>query len=224
MPHLARMAEENAKKGLNVIAITNESRDTVLKYMAQLATLPLPYTIGVGGGSGNYPASGIPKAFLISAEGKVVWEGNPGAFPDKMLDEELKKVKVTDEMKSAKADKAVAYAEALLAKKEVLRAVNLLDKVVKDYKGTEAAKKAADRVASIDKDEALKKELAAQKTLDKLVGGLELPAEKTKEKEREGKAKQLDDLAKKNKDSAPATAELATMWAKVMRENWTKEK
>lgn len=224
MPHLARMAEDYAKKGLTVLAITNESRETVLKYMAQLALVPIPYTIGVGGGSGNYPASGIPKAFLIGVDGKVIWEGSPGSLDTKKLEEELKKVKVTDEMKSARAEKAVAYANALIAKKDLLRGVTLLEKVQKDYGKTEAAKKAADAVAAIDKDEALKKELAAQRALDKAVGGLELPKEKLKDKERESKAKQLDDFAKKNKDTAPATADMATQWAKVMREDWKAEK
>ena len=154
----------------------------------------------------------------------MIWEGSPGSLDTKKLEEELKKVKVTDEMKSARAEKAVAYANALIAKKDLLRGVTLLEKVQKDYGKTEAAKKAADAVAAIDKDEALKKELAAQRALDKAVGGLELPKEKLKDKERESKAKQLDDFAKKNKDTAPATADMATQWAKVMREDWKAEK
>src|SRR5215471_6283546 len=147
MPHLARMAEDFGKKGLNVLALTNESRETVMKYMTQLAAVPLPYTIGYGGGSGNYPSPGIPHAFLISADQKVVWEGNPGSFPEKLLDEELKKVKITDEMKNARAEKAVAYAETLITAKDYLRAANLLDKTAKDLGATEGGKKAAARRA-----------------------------------------------------------------------------
>src|ERR1700733_9772673 len=120
MPHLARMAEDYAKKGLTVLAITNESRETVLKFMTQLSAQPLPYTIGYGGGSANYPASGIPKAFLVGADGKIVWEGFPGDFSEKFLVEELKKVKVTDEMKAAHAQKSLAYAETLITAKEYL--------------------------------------------------------------------------------------------------------
>lgn len=224
MPHLARMAEENGKKGLNVLAITNESRETVLKYMAQLAMVPIPYTIGVGGGSGNYPASGIPKAFLIGVDGKVIWEGNPGAFDEKLLEAELKKVKITDEMKAAKAGKALAYAETLITSKEYLRAEMLLDRVAKEYSKIDAGKKASDRKAELEKDEAVKKELAAQKTLDKLVNGLELPKDPLKKKERDGVAKELDALAKKAQTDAPATAALATQWAKVVREDWKAEK
>lgn len=224
MPHLAGLAEDFGKKGLNVLAITNESRETVLKYMSQLAMVPLPYTIGVGGGSGNYPASGIPKAFLIGVDGKVIWEGNPAAFPEKQLEEELKKVKVTDEAKAAKAAKSLAYAETLVTAKEYLRADNLLDRVAKDYAKIDAGKKASDRKAELEKDEAVKKELAAQRTLDKMVNGLELPKDKFKKKDRDGVAKELDALAKKSATDAPATAAMATQWAKVVREDWKAEK
>jgi hypothetical protein len=218
------MAEEYAKKGLNVIAITNESRETVQKYMAQLTAAPVPYTVGLGGGSNAYPAAGIPKAFLIGADGKVVWEGSPGAFSTKQLEEELKKVKITDEMRAAKAEKALAYAETLIGKKDVLVAATLLEKVSKDAKAGEGAKKAAERLAALQTDAALKAELDAQKALDKAVGGIEMPKEKLKDKEREGKAKALDSLAKKYKDTAPGAADRATQWAKVMREDWKAEK
>lgn len=224
MPHLARMAEDYAKKGLNVLAITNESRDTVMKYMTQLAQVPLTYTIGYGGGSGNYPAAGIPKAFLVGADGKIVWEGNPGSFSEKFLEEELKKVKITDEMKAAHAAKSLAYAETLITSKDYLRAANLLDKTAKDFAATDAGKQAAERRAALDKDEAIKKELAAQKALDKAVGGLELPKEKFKKKERDAVAKELEGLAKKNQTDAPATAAMAADWAKIVREDWKVEK
>ncbi len=224
MPHLARLAEENAKKGLNVLAITNESRDTVLKYMTQLAAVPLPYTIGYGGGSGNYPAPGIPQAFLVGADGKVVWQGFPADLNDKFLAEELKKVKVTDEMKAAHAQKSLDYAQKLISAKEYLRAANILERTVKEFGATEPGKKAADLRASLDKDDATKKELAAQRALDKAVNGIELPKDKIKKKERDAVAKELDALAKSHQADAPAAAAMATDWAKIVREDWKAEK
>jgi hypothetical protein len=220
MSHLASLAEENGKKGLTVLAITNEPQEIVLKYMTQLAAGPLPYVVGSGGGSQNYPAGGIPKAFLIGVDGKVIWEGGPGNFDEKLLEAELKKVKVTDEMKAAKAAKALAYAETLITAKQYLRAETLLDRVAKDYAKIDAGKKATDRKAELEKDEAVKKELAAQRALDKMVGGLEMPKEKLKKKDRDGVAKSIDAFAKKSQTDAPATAALATEWAKVVREDW----
>jgi hypothetical protein len=220
---LNKLDEEFGARGLKILSFTNESRECVLKYMSQLQPEPLRYTIGLKGGSGNYPSRGIPAAWLISAEGKVVWAGNPGGLSNKVIEEELKKVKITPEMKAARAEKALAYAESLLAEKMVLRGVAMLDKVVKDHKGSDAAKKAGERKAEIEKDETLKKELAAQKSLDKLVGGMEMP-EKLKGKERDAKAVQLEGFIKKNEAEAPGAADLAKMWVKVMKEDWKVEK
>jgi hypothetical protein len=218
------MAEDNAKKGLTVLAITAEPRETVLKFAAQLAPAPMPYVIGLGGGDGAYPVPGYPTAFLIGADGKVAWQGHPGAFDEKLLEAELKKVKVTDQMKEARAAKALAYAETLIGTKQVLAAVNVLERTSKDFGATESGKKAAARRADLDKDEALKKELAAQKELDKAVGGIQMPKDKFKKKDRDGVAKSLDALAKKFQTDAPAAAALATEWAKCVREDWTAQK
>ena len=225
MPHLASLVEEYSKKGLSVVAFTDEKRETVLKFMAQLNDAPAGYTIGYGGGAQAYPtADGIPQSFLVGADGKVVWQGYPSECSGKMIEAELKKVRVTDEMKAGKAAKALAFAETLIAAKEYLRAANLLDRTSKDFGATESGKKAAERRASIEKDEAVKKELAAQRALDKAVGGLDVPKEKFKKKEREGIAKNLDALAKKNQTDAPATAAMAAQWATIVREDWAAEK
>src|SRR5262245_61441443 len=221
MPHLSKLTEEYGKKGFHAISITDEPRETVLKFLTQLNVTPIAYTMGCGGGAEAYPASGIPKAFLVGVDGKVIWEGHPGELSDKLIEEELKKVKVTDEMRGAAADKTLAYAESLLSAKQTLRGVNVLERLAKEAKGTAAAKKAGERLSALQMDADLAKELSAQRQLDKIVGGLDMPKEKLKSKERVAKADQLADLAKKLKPDAPATAELAEQWVKVLKEDWT---
>ena len=180
----------------------------------------MTYTIGVGGGLTLTNDKGtIPYSWLIAADGKVVWQGN-GTPPEKTIEEELKKVKVTDEMKAARAAKSVEYAEALIGERHLVRAIRILEKVAKDPKAGDAAKKAEERKAAIEKDEALKAELAAQKALDKIVTGLEMPKEKLKGKQRDSIAAQLEGFIKKNKETAPVAAGLAETWAKVMQEKW----
>jgi hypothetical protein len=220
MPHLARMVEDYGAKGLNVLAITDEPREAVLRYLSQASDAPSTFPIGVGGGTGNYPAPAFPMAFLISAEGKVVWQGNPGQFNEKLLAEEVKKVKITDEMRAAKAAKSVAFAEDLITKSEVLRARILLEKVQKDPSAGDAAKRAAEVIESIDKDPRLKKDLTAQRALEKLLGGIEMPREKVKEKNRESLAKELDDFARKTHQQSKPTGEMAATWARILREQW----
>jgi len=182
--------------------------------------VPVTYAIGLEGGMGlKNPTGKIPYSWLIAADGKVVWQGN-GLPSEKALEEELRKVKVTPEMKAARAEKALAYAESLLAEKQLVRGLAVLAKVAKENKGTEPAKKAEERKAAIEKDEALKAELAAQKVLDGITTGLEMPKEKLKGKEREFKKVQLESFIQKN----PGTeaAKMAEMWVKVMAEDWAK--
>ncbi len=182
----------------------------------------MTFTIGLGGGINNYPnlTGTVPYAWLVSSEGKVVWQGTTGSLSEKTIEEEVRKVKMTPEKRAVRADRALAYAEALLVEKQLARGLAALDKVAREHKGTEAAKKADERKVAVEKDETLKKELDAQKALDRLVGGLELPKDKIKKKEREGKAAQLEGFIKANKESAPVAAEMAAMWVKVMKEEW----
>jgi len=215
--------EEYGKKGLNVISITNESRETVLKYLAQKGVAPTDYQIGLGGGHGNYQARGIPASWLIGVDGKVLWQGHPGSLDKKEMEAELRKVKPTPESREAKAARAVEYADSLLAVKRYLMASEVLDRVSKEQKDTASGKKAAEKVKEMDADAAVKADLAAQKDLAKLVGGAEKPKEKFKSKEREGAAVRLESFIKKNEGKAGAV-ELAQMWAKVMTEDWKVEK
>jgi hypothetical protein len=179
----------------------------------------MTYTIGLGGLTLENPARTIPYSWLIGPDGKVVWQGN-GTPSDKDIEEQLKKVKLTDEQKAARAAKAMEYAESLIAQKHLVRGLRLLGKVAKDFKGTAAAKTAEERKAAIEKDESLKAELTAQKTLDAMVTGLEMPKEKLKSKQRDSIAAQLEAFIKKNKETAPVAAEIAEMWIKVMNEKW----
>lgn len=220
MPHLVKLKEEYGEQGFNVLSITNEPRDTVLKFFTQLNVTAINYTMGCGGGAEAYPAPGIPKAFLVDVEGKVVWEGHPAELTNKMIETELKKIVPSPERRAASAERGLAWAETLLGEKQVLRATGVLARIVKQHKGTPAATKAAARLTEIEKDPALAPELAAQKSLDKLVGGLELPAEKLKKKERESTAEKVAALAKKIQADAPGTAKLAQQWEHVLREDW----
>jgi hypothetical protein len=182
----------------------------------------MTYTIGCEGGNPLTNLAGtIPYSWLVGVDGKVLWQGN-GTPPGKMMDEELKKVTVTADQKAAKATKALEYAEGLIASKQLTRALAQLDKVSKTFKGSDFAKKADDRKKAIEADESLKAELTAQKALEKITDGAEMPKEKFKGKERDSKAVQLEAFIKKNKETAPAAAEQAGLWVKVMQEDWAK--
>ena len=206
-------------RGLNVLAITHEGREQILKYLAQGNPAPMTYAIGLGGLTLENPSGTIPYSWLIGADGKVVWQGN-GAPSEKVIEAELKKVKMTDEVKAARAAKALEYADYLIGEKQVVRGLLMMEKVIKQHKGTEAAKKAEERKAAVEKDESLKAELTAQRALHAMTTGLEQPKEKMKTKQRDSVAVQLEAFIKKNKETAPVAADIAARWVKVMREDW----
>ncbi len=181
---------------------------------------PVTYAIGVGGGYAlKNPTGKIPYSWLIAADGMVVWQGH-GIPADKLIEAELKKVRVTPELKAAWAEKMLAYAESLLGAKDYVRGMGYLDRVSREHKGTSAAQKAQLRLAEIAKDESAKAELSAQKELEKLTTGLEMPKDKLKKKEREGIAARLEAFIKTSEQNAPVAAEQAKMWVKVMTQKW----
>jgi hypothetical protein len=180
----------------------------------------MTYAIGLNGGNPlPNPSGGIPYGWIIDVEGKVVWQGN-GAAPEKIIEAELKKVQMTPERKAARAERMLAYGQSLIGEKQFVRGMALLQRVPKEYKGTEAAKKAEEALAAVEKDETAKAEIAAQKELDRIVTGLEQPKEKLKGKERDGIAARLEGFLKKHKEAAPVAAEMASMQIKVMTEKW----
>ena len=182
----------------------------------------MTYTIGLGGGiTLSNLAGSLPYSWLVGVDGKVLWQGN-GTPPEKMIEAELKKVTITADQKAVKATKAMEYAEGLIAAKQLTRGLAQLDKVSKAFKGSDFAKQADDRKKALEADESLKAELTAQKALEKITEGAEMPKEKFKGKERDAKANQLEAFIKKNKESAPVAAEQAAMWVKVMQEDWAK--
>jgi hypothetical protein len=225
MGHLSDLQKSFGKRGFNVLAITQESRETVLKFLAQLNTSPIEYTMGVGGGAGGFKTAGIPHAWLVSADGKVVWEGSPSGLPEKTIDAELKKVeKANPEKMAEKAGKSLAYAEDLAKDHRYLQAVEVLQKVMARYKGTDSEKQAKDRIAAIESDQASAQDLAAQRALAKIVGGSEIPKDKLKDKERKSAASRIEAFIKQNTDKNPGAAALAQVWLVVMNEDWTAHK
>ncbi|RMH01530.1 MAG: hypothetical protein D6702_11505 [Planctomycetota bacterium] len=71
------MFREFEPQGLVMLALTDESTGTVERFMENNE---MPYPIGCGAKSARaYGVQGIPSAFLIDADGVIVWQGHPGA-------------------------------------------------------------------------------------------------------------------------------------------------
>ncbi|MGE3166714.1 MAG: hypothetical protein AB7O52_17565 [Planctomycetota bacterium] len=90
------------------------------------------YLVGLAN-AGEYSSSGIPHAWLISADGRLLWEGHPGSVPVATIEEELKNVRVVPDLGlSEKFKKVDAYLKA-----------GAIAKALKDLERAEAGDDAA---------------------------------------------------------------------------------
>ncbi len=222
MGHLSKLQDEFGKKGLNVIAINGESKDVHLRYMVHNDP-GFRYKLAIGSGN-EYGVSGIPHAYLIDPEGKVVWEGSPSSMSAKKdLLPVLKMVREPTEDETAeRAQKSLQWAEAFAADGLVLRAEAAFEKVVDLYPKTAAAETAKERAAAMSEGDNAT-EYKAQEAIAKVVGGIEGPdptAKKMKGKIVERNVGKLQKLADSFAEDAPRAQKLAEEWAGIFANPW----
>jgi hypothetical protein len=221
--HLSKLQDEYGKKGLTIIAITGEDKDMNLRYMVHNDP-GFRYKVAIGGASG-YEMPGVPFAFLIDAEGKIVYRGSPGGLSKKkVLLPALKQVREpTEEEVAARSQKMLDFAEAFVADKMYLRAELAFDKLIAKFPKSEAAATAKERKKAMLDEDGAKAEHDAQKKIAKLVGGVEAPdgsSKKMKSKQIESAVKKLKKLAEGFEETAPRSAELAQEWRNIFRIKW----
>jgi thiol-disulfide isomerase/thioredoxin len=84
IPHLNKLHEEYGGKGLTILSFTDQSRQGIDNFRKNT---PIKYIIGAGSElASDYGVSGIPHAFLIGKDGKLLWEGDPN---DKDFDQRI---------------------------------------------------------------------------------------------------------------------------------------
>ncbi len=99
-PHLVRWHKEYADKGLVVIDIDDGTQDSPAELKASVEKGGIKYPVLWDKDARNIAAYGVqamPAAYLIGADGKVVWEGVPDAGKaedyEKRIRAELDKIK-----------------------------------------------------------------------------------------------------------------------------------
>lgn len=215
---LTRLQDEYGRRGLTVLAITNEDRSTVQRYMAH-NDANFGFAVGLGGAA-SYPTPTIPYAALIAPDGTVAYLGKPGSISGRDIEALLRKVpKPTSAEQERRAATSLAAAEALLAKGDVLRAEAILLKAAARAPATDSGRKAAARAKDLPSGD-LAAEHAAQRELAKLVGGtVERPAEA--DPKRFAKlAKTFEKKAEEWREKAPRAAGLALEWRDLAAKTW----
>ena len=84
IPHLNKLHDDLGPKGLVLLSFTDQSKQGIENF---LKGTPMKYVLGCGSElAAEYGVGGIPHAFVIGKDGKLVWEGNPG---DKEFDTQV---------------------------------------------------------------------------------------------------------------------------------------
>jgi thiol-disulfide isomerase/thioredoxin len=75
IPHLVTMRDKLDKSKVEIIGLTDEPKEKVEGFAKDMK---MNYSVGYGSSSGeDYGVRGIPHAFIINPDGKIVWDGHP---------------------------------------------------------------------------------------------------------------------------------------------------
>lgn len=78
MPHLNQFQQQYAARGFTVISVSDEDEFKIASYSkSHGAKYPVARALGVGRRFGN---TAVPHAWLISANGTVIWHGHPNSL------------------------------------------------------------------------------------------------------------------------------------------------
>lgn len=77
IPHLNELQNKHKVDGLVILSFTDQSRRGIEEFLEKT---PIHYAIGTGSDlAAEYGVTGIPHAFLIGRDGKLLWHGNPSS-------------------------------------------------------------------------------------------------------------------------------------------------
>lgn len=96
IPHVEKLQQTYGKRGLHIFAFEaqNHSAEQIKAKVSEKGGKTYP--VSAGGGNNYRGDGGIPVAWLIGVEGKVIWQGNPAAETsklDQLIEQEVAKVR-----------------------------------------------------------------------------------------------------------------------------------
>ena len=107
----------------------------------------MEYLVGVGGGAGAYRTNGIPNAWLIDPDGKIVYDGHPSritaAMVEKYLDDVLLPPEIDLELDFGRAQKP-------LKSGNYGKAINEFDKIIDKSDDSELVARATETKARLE--------------------------------------------------------------------------
>jgi len=219
--HLSKLQNEYRDKGLTVIGITGESRETNLRYMVHNDP-GFTYRVAIGSAPG-YETPQFPWSVLIAADGSIAWQGSPARMSAKKhLRPLLADVREPTAMElETRTTKMLEFAERFVDDQLFVRAEIAFQAIIDTYPNSAAAATAKARIESMLAADGVEQEVAAQRAVIKFVGGADAPSPSGKrvKKAARGAAK-LAKLADKYAATAPRAARLARKWSEIYLHPW----
>ena len=93
IPHLNALHNRYKDKGVVILGLSDEGADKVQPFIREMNKTEKDMEYPVGAGSKDlaaYGVTGIPCAFLLDAQGKVIWVGHPMSGLDQAIANVLK--------------------------------------------------------------------------------------------------------------------------------------
>lgn len=89
IPHLNELNKKFSSQGLVVVGITDEDKKKVEEFRK---TTPMEYSVALDkkGLGEKFGITGIPHAFVVGKDGKIVWEGHPMQLKEADIEKALK--------------------------------------------------------------------------------------------------------------------------------------
>jgi hypothetical protein len=103
--HLVRWEEQYGKQGLTIVEVSGGELSTLETSRKYFGTQELNHPVLWDKGNQNHKNYGItswPTAYLIGADGKVFWEGNPARVRFRAEDVESLKKLIEEHLKAVK--------------------------------------------------------------------------------------------------------------------------
>jgi tetratricopeptide (TPR) repeat protein len=128
---------------LVVIGVTDEAEGLAKPY---LATNKVGYRIAYGDKAPGYPTNGIPAAWLVAPDGKIVWQGHPASLDRGLIERLLKDAKVPP---SFDFEGDLAKASSLVNAGNYTKAISEFEKVADKSEDAAEAERARAAIAQI---------------------------------------------------------------------------
>ncbi|MEK7270933.1 MAG: redoxin domain-containing protein [Planctomycetota bacterium] len=145
IPHLKELYHKYKNEGVVVIGLSDEPADKVKPFLEELK---MDYPVGIGSRTGEaYKVEGIPHAFVVGKDGRIVWQGHPmedleggirkalGTTAGGVPKEEPRK----EDPKALEAERVLNMARAALKNGDAEAAKRYYDEVLTKYPGTPQA-------------------------------------------------------------------------------------